>query len=320
MKKPILRASYALCLLVILFSCNSNDDADPIIPADSYASLSDLVESLKPDAQTITISDPTIAQTITGADGTEISIAANAFTDGNNDPITTPVTAKLNEYLSLENMILGNAQTESNGQILVTGGSFDLTFEDENGATANVNNPFDLQAKIPVQTNVAGLENDLQYYKGNRTTVDGKEIVDWELGQNSEAWFTEGAFNIAGLDQGLSNCDVLYDMTGDTPTQFEVTIDGVTDYSQSTVWMFIEDFPSIIMVYSLNDTEDALETYANSIPLGLNITLVAITVDADNYLKFGSIEGQVAGDDIFNVTTDYGTTAELSTLIQTIAN
>lgn len=308
----------AFTISIFTFNCKTSDDADPI-NADNYSSLSELVESLKEEPQSKTISDPTMANTITGDDGTVININANAFTDNGNNPITTPVTAKLSEFLTLGKMIKNNAQTSSNGQLLVTGGSFDLTFEDENGNPVNVN-PWSLQAAIPVQTNIAGLENNMQYYIGSRTTVEGREMVDWTLGQNVEAWFDQGAFNIAGLEQGLANCDVLYDMAGETPTQFEVTISDVSDYSNSTVWMFIEDFPSVIMITSLNDTEDALETYANSIPVGLNATLIAITVDDENYLKFGSLPITVAGDDIFNVVVDYGTTSELEALIATITN
>ncbi len=216
-------------------------------------------------------------------------------------------------------MMKNNVQTSSNGQLLITGGSFDLTFEDENGNSINVD-PWSLQAEMTVQTDTTGLGlNYMNYYVGTRTTVEGREMVNWEFGQ-AEAWFSEDAFNIAGLEQGLANCDVLYDMVGETPTQFEVTISDVTDYSNSTVWMFIEDFPSVIMITSLNDTEDALETYVNSIPVGLNATLIAISIDDDNYLQFGSLPITVAGDDVFNIVVDYGTTDELEALIASITN
>lgn len=303
---------------LFVLSCNNDDDAQTPINADSYSSLSDLVNALKPTAQTFTI-DPTIAQTITGEDGTVIDIAPGTFTDDNSNPITTPISVELKEYLSIKSMFAGNVQTESNGQLLVTGGSFDLTFKDENGNDVNAN-PWNIQSKIPVQTDITGFENTMQYFVGDTTTVDGKEVVNWTQGQ-AEAWMDEnGIFNTLGVQQGLSNCDVLYDMAGETATQFEVTVSDVTDYTQATVWMFIEDFPSIVMVYTLNDTMDALTTYENSIPVGLNATLVAMTVDEDNYLKFGSLPITVAGDDTFNVDVNYGTTAELSLLIDSILN
>lgn len=309
----------AFSISSFMLNCKTNDDEDSI-NADNFNSLSELVESLKQEPQTHSISDPTMISTITGDDGTVITINANSFTDNDNNPITTPVTAKLSEFMTLEKMMKNNVQTSSNGQLLITGGSFELEFEDENGNPVNVT-PWSMQAAMTVQTDTTGLDlNYMNYYVGNRMTVDGREMVNWTLGENVEAWFDEDSFNIAGLEQGLANCDVLYDMAGETATQFEVTISDVTDYSNSTVWMFIEDFPSVIMITSLNDTEDALETYANSIPAGLNATLIAITVDDENYLKFGSLPITVAGDDTFNVDVDYGTTAELEVLIETITN
>lgn len=318
--KKVNITSLIICLTfsLLLFNCKNDDDNSGTINADTYLSLDGLVQALKPNTQSFTI-DPTTNETVTGADGTIISINANAFTDDNNNLIVTPITVKLREHLTLEDMILANAQTSSNNQILVTGGSFNLTFEDDNGSSVNVN-PWSIQSQIPVQTDITGYENGMQYYIGESSIVDGREMVDWELGTNTEAWLDSGIFNIFGLEQGLANCDVLYDMAGDIPTQFEVSVSDVTDYTGTTVWMVIEDFPSVIMITSLNDTMTALTTYNNSIPTGLNATLIAISVDADNYLKFGSLPITVLGNDVFNVDVDYGTTEELTTLIQNITN
>ena len=304
---------------LLFFNCKIDYDDNPVlVNVDTYPTLNDLVQALKPNTQSFTI-NPTNNQTLTGADGTIITIAANAFTDDNSNTILTPITVKLQEYLTLEDTLLGNVQTSSDNQILVTGGSFNLTFEDENGANVNVN-PWNVQAQIPVQTDITGYENQMQYYKGESSIVDGREIVNWNLSEVNEAWMNEDTFNIFGIDQGLANCDVLFDMSGDAPTQFEVAVPNVINYSSTIVWMVIDDFPSVIMITSLNDVMTALKTYENSIPTGLNATLLAITIDTDGYLKFGSLPITVLGDDVFNINVDYGTTEELTTLIQNITN
>ena len=73
------------------------------------------------------------------------------------------------------------------------------------------------------------------------------------------------------------------------------------------------------MLTTVNDTP-ALETYAESIPTGLNGTLIGIIIDDDNYLSFGSLPITVAGDDSFNINVDYGTEAELVALIESLVN
>jgi len=109
-------------------------------------------------------------------------------------------------------------------------------------------------------------------------------------------------------------------MAGENGTQFEVTVSDVTDYTDNVeVWLIIDDFPSVVMITDVNSTP-ALETYAGSIPQGLNGTLVAIHIDDDNLLKFGSLEITVAGDDSFNVDVDYGTEEEFVALVQSLVN
>ncbi len=309
-------AVVAICSLSV--SCLDDDNTIPGPNADVYTSLSALVNDLKPEAQTFEL-DPTTGGTITGAHGTSIEILPDAFTDGDGNPITTPITIYLKEYLTLKQMFMGNIQTESNGQILVTGGNFDLTFKDENDNSV-ISNPWSITSRIPVATDITGYEDQMSYFVGEVTTNDGKETVNWTQGQ-AEFWMDEdGFFNTIGVQQGLSNCDVLYDMASQLPTQFEVTVTGVTDYSRATVWMFIEDFPSVIMISSLNGTSDALATYTSSIPVGLNATLIAMAVDENNYLKFGSLPITVEGDETFNIDVIFGTTNQLSALIDTIAN
>ena len=109
-------------------------------------------------------------------------------------------------------------------------------------------------------------------------------------------------------------------MAGANGTQFEVTVSGVIDYTDNvTVWLVIEDFPSVVMITTVNSTP-ALETYAGSIPMGLNATLIGIHIDENNYLKFGSLPIEVMGDDSFNIDVDFGTEDELVSLIQSLTN
>jgi hypothetical protein len=245
MKKTNIK-TFLICISfsLLVFSCiNDDNNTSAESNLDSYSSLNDVIQAIKPEAQSFTV-NPTIEQIKTGADGTVIQIFGNAFTDDDGNLISTPITMTLTEYLTLGDMILGNVQTTSNNQLLVTGGSFNLVFEDENGSSVNVN-PSNIEAFIPVQTDITGFENQMQYYIREFSIVEGREVVNWDLSQNSEAWMDTGGFIILGLLSGLTNCDVLYDMAGDTPTQFGVPVSGVTNYENTIVWLVIDDFPSV---------------------------------------------------------------------------
>lgn len=323
--KKIMKNKLLLIYLIIFSFLYQCDDAEggvyqnnPI--ADTFLSIEDLRSSLKPAPYVETV-DPSATFSITGPGGTNITCTGNSIVDSNGNIVNDDVTISLNEFNTLDEMIFAKAPTTSNGNLLVTGGSFEVR------AVNSVTNeelefaPWSCQCSLNIQTNPVGFENQMMLYNGNTNNLDnnGQEVVDWDL-QQGEFNVFEGLFQAWGIDVGFSNCDVLYDMAGENGTQFEVTVSDVTDYTDNVeVWLIIDDFPSVVMITDVNSTP-ALETYAGSIPQGLNGTLVAIHIDDDNLLKFGSLEITVAGDDSFNVDVDYGTEEELVALVQSLVN
>ena len=304
--------------LIALFSCTNepanNGQVTPPIVASTFSSLTNLIDELKVDPQRFSITDPTVASSITGEEGTIIRFGANSFKAPDGTTITSEVQVDLNEYLSLSNMLKNNIQTLSNGQLLVTGGSFELSATSPNNPVLTVE-PWSVSAEIPVQTNLTGFENQMRLFTGERVVLDGREQVNWNFTQNLESWFNEGVMNFSGIDLGLSNCDALLQLAGENPTQFSVYFEGVTDPSTYAVWMFINDFPSVIGITSPTTDGAGVKTYNNSIPMGLNATLVVLGVDEDSYLKFGTLDINVQGDDVFTVSLDYGTTEMLTQVI-----
>ena len=308
--------------VLVFFSCNNEptgglngEDSNPNINASVYNDVSSLVDDLKSNPQTFDINDQTTPTTVTGSGGTVINFDSNAFTDLDGNTVSSEIIVHLDEYLTLGQMMKNNIQTLSNGQLLVTGGSFNLDATDVNGNALDIN-PWSVSAQLPIQTDITGFETGMSLFVGEVNTTDGIEQVNWtQAGNNNEFWLSDGFMNFYGIDLGLSNCDVLYDMAGEEGTQFSVYVENNTIPSNFMIWMFINDFPSVIAITSPTDDGIGVKTYDESIPVGLNATLLAIGVDDDNYLKFGSLEIDVQGDDNFTIEVDYGTTEDLSTLI-----
>ena len=260
-----------------------------------------------------------MASSITGEGGTIIDFAANSFLDPDGNIVTSEVQVNLNEYLTLSDMIKNNVQTLSNGQLLVTGGSFELLANDLNNTTLSVN-PWSVSAQLPIKTDITGFESGMGLFTGDRIMIDGLEQVNWNLNQNTEFWLDASVMNFFGINFGLSNCDMLYDLASENPTQFSVYLETIPDPSNYIVWMFIKDFPSVISITSPTDDGAGVKTYDNSIPLGLTATLLVFGVDADNYLQLGTLDVNVLGDDIFTVALEYATTEMVKDAINAIGN
>lgn len=306
---------------LVFLSCNNEptggigDDSNPNVNASVYNDVTDLMDNLKSETQTFDVNDQTTPTSITGEGGTIVNFDANAFTDSDGVLVTSGIVIHLDEYLSLSQMMKNNIQTLSNGQLLVTGGSFNLAATDANNAPLNVN-PWSVNAQLPIQTDISGFENGMSLFVGEINTTDGIEQVNWtQATNNNEFWLSDGFMNFYGIDLGLSNCDVLYDMAGEEGTQFSVYIEDSIIPSNYMIWMFINDFPSVIAITSPTDDGLGVKTYDGSIPVGLNATLLAIGVDDDNYLRFGTLEIDVQEEDEFTIDVEYGTTENLTTLI-----
>lgn len=285
--------------------------------SNTFSSVIEVQNSLKPKEQIFTISDNTVSNTIQGTNGTVIYINPNAITL-NGSPYTGVVKATLDEYLTPNSMILSGIQTTSNGELLVTGGSFELDLEGEFGEDLDLAN-WSTSASIPLAVNLSNdFKSAMRFYVGERLQIDGREQVNWELNDFQEfgpPW--QGFSEFYGINLGLSNCDVLYSsVIQGLGTQFSVLLEGVSDYNNAIVWMFINDFPSVVQITSLIENEQGFKTYADSIPVGLNATLLAIYVDEDDYLRFGTLEINVQGDEVFTIPMSFGTKDSLKALIE----
>jgi hypothetical protein len=307
-----------------IYNCDEADGGSSQSPpnASTFTSIQDLRNSLKPDPHVETV-DPSASFSISGPDGTTVTCTGNSILDGSGNTVSDAVIISLYEFNTLDEMILAKAPTTSNGDLLVTGGSFEVTAENDTTGEELQFTSWGCNCSLNIQTNPSPThESQMVLFDGNTNNVDnnGLEVVDWNQANADGGTGAQGVFTAFGIDIGFSNCDVLYDMAGQNGTQFEATVSGVTDYTSNVeVWLIIDDFPSVVMLTYVNSTP-ALQTYLGSIPTGLNGTLIGIHIDDDNYLRFGSLPITVAGDDSFNIDVDYGTEAEFVALVESLVN
>ena len=182
-KTNIMKSNFFFLAVLMFLSCDNETIGGVIGEASApnasvFSDVSSLIQDLKSESQTFDISDQTIPSTIIGQGGTIIDFAANSFTDSAGNAVTSGIVILLDEYLSLAEMMKNNIQTLSNGQLLVTGGSFNLAATDNNNNPLTIN-PGSINSQLPILTDITGFESGMSLFVGETNTINGIEQINW---------------------------------------------------------------------------------------------------------------------------------------------
>jgi hypothetical protein len=139
-------------------------------PKDERIDFNGLKTWVNPELQTFTI-NPAKGKTIEGNQGTLIIVPANAFIDGGNQLVTKPVTFQLVEATKLQDIVLYNLGTMSDGKRLETGGMLYMDFTCM-GKKVTVSPKRPLYIEVPTKE----VKKGMQAFKGE--VKEGK--VNWK--------------------------------------------------------------------------------------------------------------------------------------------
>lgn len=295
-----------------LTSCkNDNGPQGPVV-GDPYTSWQDLINQLGVSPKSFTI-NPAITNYLVGDKGTEISLPADAFLDANDDLVSGDVTVTLREFYSREDIVLSGISTNSFDNMLVSGGSFEMRAK-QNGLELKLKPGANISARFPQQTEAEGFENEMLLFTSN-DAPNAPNGFNWQQAgerfATMDTFFGTVGYFLNEIQLGWSNCDALYAIASTDRTQFQVNVPG---FSQSNVKVFllVKDLTSVINLFTQVGPNFA--TYANSVPVGLEATLVAVAV-ANDELHYGSTKITATGDDLFEVIATSGTTDGLKDLL-----
>ena len=318
---------YNFILILLAFfaiqSCDSTDayfggEEDDITNPDVFSRLADIIKFDNVPTDTIAF-DSTVDSEIVGSFGLRIHIPANSCTGGSGDP--TQLFVVLREYPTIQKMAMSNVQTISNQELLVTGGNFWWKIIDAEGNDWALADPSPVTAEQPIQLDMQGYGPSAAYYIGNVINQSGRDALNWTLANGAEGSMNQenNLFTYYGLKLNWANCDALYNYS-DNRTQFGVTLntDANIVEGEEMVMFIIDDFPSVITIP--RDATHHFTTYADSIPVGISGTLIAVALDADSNIHLGSTQITVAGDDAFQIDMTQGDIAQLQSLINNAAN
>jgi hypothetical protein len=289
MKKNVLFAGKMLVAVLMLSSCKKNNEAPaiPITATDFAANYKVPVQSFTGNAST--------GFTITGAKGTKVKFKPSAFLDGSGNLVTGTVTVTMQEILSKRDVLLSGIMTESNGQLLESGGEF-LIEAKQGDKALQVNRAQDSSALVEVPK-VMNNKDLMLFVQEKRQNPNGGGTSGGQQPQNPTTWvpapyypFGNGPNSYSFVLPGFTwvNCDGLYSNPNPKTT---ITASPVfQDNNQVTglqVMLVFRDISTVITL-PFNYTLQKFESYQNSLPIGLQADLVVMGKDSDGFIQFGT--------------------------------
>ena len=277
MKNHLFAFITAISLLGIIQGCRT-DDTILEKPNPTLDELQEQLKAKQPEPQAFSISNNSW-QSIEGQLGTRIAIPANAFVDQQGNPVTGNVEVQLTEIFGAGDMIFANMMTESNGQILASGGEFILSVE-QNGQRLELAAGTTLDMYVP--TNNPNPQMGIFSGVGSGTNFTWQQDPSIAVNITIDS-ITQTSYYTFGLDTlyNFINCDYFF---SDPRPLTDVEIKLPVDYNTQNTFVYVH-------IPSINSIVRASTYYNGSywisggyqLPVGLNVVFIGIYYDGTNY-------------------------------------
>ena len=250
------------CLAIFSFeSCTTLDDTDPdAIPVFAYDSFDDFMIKQARETQVFTM-EADAETVISGAEGSEITIPANAFSL-NGELVTGEIMIHLNELFSIKELFLLNKSTVHNDILLEMHPiKIEATQGDE-----KLDLMTDMEVKIPALNQTDNIDDINLYYGNNNAIIDN---LTWTLDNESLVSLsnTSSLSYIAAHDQWQSIGKVVTNNTFTT-----IRIDAIGEnYLEIRGYLIFKNLKSVIRL----DQADNVFSQEN-IPVGEIATVVLL--------------------------------------------
>ncbi len=284
-----------LFLAAIIFagSCKKNKDEftpeeDPIVnqPSNNTPNVQAMFNNIGTPLQTYTVS-MSAYNTFVCTNGTQINISPNAFLTQSGGAVTGVVNIEVKDVLSKKDMILNNAIPVSNGQMLISGGEVYLNAT-QGGQKLKMNTASDVYMQVPIDNTPSNLM--LEFYASGPSNLSSTNL-NWTTSNTATTtiavvqdslgtgpMLNYYAFHCDSLN--WTNCDYFSNTTG-AKTTCTVNLPGSFDNTNTAVFISMNGVNAIAKLYP--PTSQSYVSYTNSLPEGVNYTIVAISFDGTNY-------------------------------------
>lgn len=305
----------ALAHVMMFAACKKNNTAPE---NDTPLRADDFLANYTVPTQSFT-GNATTGFTITGAKGTVIKFKPGAFVDGSGNAVAGNVTIRLKEVLSKRDVLLSGVMTESNGQLLESGG--ELLVEAKQGDKAlNINRQQDSAVRVEVPKVMNDKDMGL-FVQGKRENGAGQQQ------QNPLTWVAAPYYPFGNGPNSYSfplpgftwvNCDRFY--SDPNPKTTITAVPAFQDNNAVTDLQVMLVFKNIATVITLpyNYGLQKFESYHNSLPVGLQAYLVILGKDSDGYIQFGTQSITITANMDIQAAVHKATQAEVDSFLNSI--
>ncbi len=180
MKKLSLKLFTSIAIVAIVVTGIILTNSNTEFPKTNKLSSQDPFQNSIVESQYFTI-DPTKEHTLEGEKGVLLVIPKNAFVDAKGNKITENVKVELAEALSLDDMILSNLTTTSDGKELETGGMLFLNITTEDGKQIGVDKENPIYVEVPTNQKKEGMQlyQGVRNENGNMNWTNPKPLTDF---------------------------------------------------------------------------------------------------------------------------------------------
>ncbi|CAL2082296.1 hypothetical protein [Tenacibaculum sp. 190524A05c] len=315
MKTKRLLLGIAISTLLLANCSKENNNIDDCTGCSlvSYNTIEEFFEENGVPTQDFSV-DGANGGSITGDQGTIITFQPNSFLDQNGTVVTGNVDIKIKEIFSASDMVLSNRPTNAvnpggENTFLLSEGETEILAE-QNGAPLNLAPGNSIRIRVPSS---GGADPAMGAFLG---TVNADDNIVWNQFFNTEVIFQSApdSYLYDVFDMGWTNCDKFYSYPGAKTTNY-VDLTSSPNIDEARVFIIFKENNLPAVVSFTQTYSDGVQSYVNSLPVGLEVTYVGLTIK-DNQQYMATKTVTIQNDEYVNLEFSPVSTDEIKDALE----
>ena len=319
--KTTLLSTAIVATLISLTACKKDKSTPP-----NYAKADDIMAAHAIKIQSFT-GNAGAGFTVTGEKGTKVTFAPNAFVDGSGNTVSGIVTVTMKEVLSKKDVLFSGVMTESNGQLLESGGEL-LVKAQKDGVDVRLNPALGndgAKVEIPKVMNNKDMglfvQDKRQNPQGGGGTGGSQQPASpytWNPAPYYPFGNGPNSYTFSLPSFTWVNCDRFY--SDPNPKTTITALPAFQDNNQVSDLQVMLVFKNITTVITLpfDFTVQKFQSYQNSLPIGLQADLIILGKDSDGFIQFGTQSITISANMHIDAPIHKATQAEVDAFLATI--